>query len=258
MNKREAFTVSIQYEHGDVHAARMQRMKGNDDNVVAKQPRMPIKGLKNPNFESGLKDTNNSLNPTMESLVPKGYHVNVSSYARRTKLRLNEALKSVKTNVTSFGESTPYITSTGWTLVEQTNVPSSDTPFVKYVDINMAFSVVEYYARNNWAKHGLKRNMMNTKGFFFFNFDTRVGLEARLEGVFEEDGFSLIASYIDKPIVLDSYTNSMCHDSWGRSSFVRCLIEVNSEADLLDHVTIGIPSLVGDGFIKENIRVEYE
>ncbi|GJT23913.1 hypothetical protein Tco_0893850 [Tanacetum coccineum] len=134
------------------------------------------------------------------------------------------------------------ITPTGWNMVEQTNVPSSDTPFVK----------------NNWAKHGLKRNMMNTKGFFFFSFDTRAGLEARLEGVFEEDSFSLIASYIGKPIMLDSYTNSMCHDSWGRSSFVRCLIEVNSEADLLDHVTIGIPSLVGDGFIKENIRVEYE
>ncbi|GJR67900.1 hypothetical protein Tco_0013965 [Tanacetum coccineum] len=30
----------------------------------------------------------------------------------------------------------------------------------------------------NWAKHGLKRIMMNTKGFFFFKFDTRAGLEA--------------------------------------------------------------------------------
>ncbi|GJV53508.1 zinc knuckle CX2CX4HX4C containing protein [Tanacetum coccineum] len=50
----------------------------------------------------------------------------------------------------------------------------------------------------------------------------------------------------------------MCNDSWGRSSFARCLIEVNSEADLVDVVTIGIPSLTGDGFTKETIRVEYE
>ncbi|GJS45412.1 zinc knuckle CX2CX4HX4C containing protein [Tanacetum coccineum] len=76
--------------------------------------------------------------------------------------------------------------------------------------------------------------------------------------VFEEDGISLIASFIGKPVMLDSYTSSMCNDSWGRSSFARCLIEVNSEADLVDVVTIGIPSLTGDDFIKETIRVEYE
>ncbi|GJY01376.1 hypothetical protein Tco_0369974 [Tanacetum coccineum] len=42
------------------------------------------------------------------------------------------------------------------------------------------------------------------------------------------------------------------------SSFARCLIKVNSEADLVDVVTIGIPSLSGDDFTKETIRVEYE
>ncbi|GKE38390.1 zinc knuckle CX2CX4HX4C containing protein, partial [Tanacetum coccineum] len=105
--------------------------------------------------------------------------------------------------------------------------------------------------------------MMNTKGFFFFKFDSRSGLEAVLEGghwliLFEEDGISLIATFIGKPIMLDSYTSSMCNDSWGRSSFARCLIKVNSEADLVDVVTIGIPSLTRDGFTKETIRVEYE
>ncbi|GJY34470.1 zinc knuckle CX2CX4HX4C containing protein [Tanacetum coccineum] len=170
---------------------------------------------------------------------------------------------------------------------------------VTLLEREWAFPVVEYYARNNWAKHGLKRIIMNTKGFFFFKFDSRAGLEAVLEGgpwlirnsliilkrwsmdtrllkeeltrislwvilhdvpiqVFEEDGISLIATFIGKPVMLDSYTSSMCNDSWGRSSFARCLIEVNSEADLMDVVTIGIPSLTGDGFTKETIRVEYE
>ncbi|GJV15209.1 hypothetical protein Tco_1360532 [Tanacetum coccineum] len=50
----------------------------------------------------------------------------------------------------------------------------------------------------------------------------------------------------------------MCNESWGRSSFSWCLIEVNSVADLVDVVTIGIPSLCGDGFTKEIIHVEYE
>ncbi|GJY76400.1 zinc knuckle CX2CX4HX4C containing protein [Tanacetum coccineum] len=81
--------------------------------------------------------------------------------------------------------------------------------------------------------------MMNTKGFLFFKFESKVGLEAVLESgpwmilklhdvplqVFEEDGISLIATFIGKPIMLDSYTSSMCKDSWGRSSFARCLIK---------------------------------
>ncbi|GJX32202.1 zinc knuckle CX2CX4HX4C containing protein [Tanacetum coccineum] len=184
-------------------------------------------------------------------------------------------------------------------VVEKVSTRFEHTLYGYFIGKRMAFPVVEYYARNNWAKHGLKRIMMNSKGFFFFKFDSRAGLEAVLEGgpwlirkspiilkkwsmdtrllkeeltripiwvklhdvpiqVFEEDGISLIATFIGKPVMLDSYTSSMCNDSWGRSSFARCLIEVNSEADLVDVVTIGIPSLSEDDFTKETIRVEYE
>nr|GEX96367.1 zinc knuckle CX2CX4HX4C [Tanacetum cinerariifolium] len=76
--------------------------------------------------------------------------------------------------------------------------------------------------------------------------------------VIKKDGISLIATFICKPIMLDSYTSSMCNDSWGRSSIARCLIKVNSETNLVDVVTISIPSLTGDGFTKETIHVEYE
>ncbi|GJU60086.1 zinc knuckle CX2CX4HX4C containing protein [Tanacetum coccineum] len=89
---------------------------------------------------------------------------------------------------------------------------------------------------------------------------TRISIWVKLHDVpiqvFEEDGISLIATFIGKPIMLDSYTSAMCNDSWGRSSFARCLIEVNSEADLVDVVTIGIPSLTGEDFTKETIRVD--
>ncbi|GKE53332.1 hypothetical protein Tco_1488488 [Tanacetum coccineum] len=47
--------------------------------------------------------------------------------------------------------------------------------------------------------------------------------------IFSEDGLSIIASQIGKPIMLDSYTSSMCIESWGRSSFARCLIEINAD-----------------------------
>ncbi|GJU99001.1 hypothetical protein Tco_1328272 [Tanacetum coccineum] len=48
------------------------------------------------------------------------------------------------------------------------------------------------------------------------------------------------------------------NDSWGRSSFARCLIEVSSNEPLKEEITIGIPQLEGDDFFKAMIRVEYE
>nr|GEX12643.1 zinc knuckle CX2CX4HX4C [Tanacetum cinerariifolium] len=110
-------------------------------------------------------------------------------------------------------------------VVKKVGTRFEHTLYGYFIGKRMAFPVVEYYARNNWAKHWLKRIIMNSKGFFFFKFDSRAGLDAVLEG-----------------------------GPW--SSFTRCLIEVNSEANLVDVVTIGIPSLTGDGFTKETIRVE--
>ncbi|GJY50969.1 zinc knuckle CX2CX4HX4C containing protein [Tanacetum coccineum] len=61
---------------------------------------------------------------------------------------------------------------------------------------------------------------------------TRISIWVKLHDVpiqvFEEDGISLIATFIGKPVMLDSYTSSMCNESCGKSSFARCLIEVVS------------------------------
>ncbi|GJR71801.1 zinc knuckle CX2CX4HX4C containing protein [Tanacetum coccineum] len=77
---------------------------------------------------------------------------------------------------------------------------------------------------------------------------TRIPIWVKLHDVpiqvFEEDGISLIATFIGKPVMLDSYTSSMCKIRWGRVVFARCLSEVNLEADLVDVVTIGDESSV--------------
>ncbi|GJX90212.1 zinc knuckle CX2CX4HX4C containing protein [Tanacetum coccineum] len=67
-------------------------------------------------------------------------------------------------------------------VVKKVSTHFEHTLYGYFMGKRMAFLVVEYYARNNWVKHGLKRIMMNTKGFFFFKFDSRAGLEAVLEG----------------------------------------------------------------------------
>ncbi|GJU60357.1 zinc knuckle CX2CX4HX4C containing protein [Tanacetum coccineum] len=153
-------------------------------------------------------------------------------------------------------------------VVKKVSARLEHTLYGYFIGKRLAFPVVEYYARQNWGKHGLKIVMMNTNGFFSLNLIqsllkdelTRIPIWVKLHDiplqVFEEDGISLIATFIGKPIMLDSYTSSMCKDSWGRSSFARFLIEINSEADLVDVVTIGIPSLTGDDFTKETIRVD--
>ncbi|GJS02248.1 reverse transcriptase domain-containing protein [Tanacetum coccineum] len=75
---------------------------------------------------------------------------------------------------------------------------------------------------------------------------------------YSEDGLSLIATQIGKPVMLDAFTSSMCVESWGRISFARALIEISSASTLKKEVIMAIPEEEGDGHIKEVIRVEYE
>ncbi|GJS17451.1 hypothetical protein Tco_0411923 [Tanacetum coccineum] len=70
-----------------------------------------------------------------------------------------------------------------------------------------------------------------------------------------KDGLSIIASQIDKPIMLDSYTSSMCIKSWGRSSFACCLIEINAEDALKESLTIGVLLIKDTGFTIETVSI---
>ncbi|GJW33447.1 zinc knuckle CX2CX4HX4C containing protein [Tanacetum coccineum] len=50
----------------------------------------------------------------------------------------------------------------------------------------------------------------------------------------------------------------MCSESWGRSSFARCLIKINIDDVLKESLTIGVPLIEGSGFTIETISIEYE
>ena len=58
--------------------------------------------------------------------------------------------------------------------------------------------------------------------------------------------------------MLDSYTGQMCLESWGQSSFARCLIEVKADEVLRESLTVEIPLLDGTGSTIEMILVEYK
>ncbi|GKB27061.1 zinc knuckle CX2CX4HX4C containing protein, partial [Tanacetum coccineum] len=154
-------------------------------------------------------------------------------------------------------KSTSYAGAAGASTMAQQQVNSNFRPLVadpafNGVNISIPRKVVKK------GKHGLKRVMMNTKGFFFFKFECKVGLEAVLES-----GPWMIRN---TPIILKKWsmsTNLLKEELtripiWVKLHDVPLQVFEEDEADLVDSVTIGIPSLMGDDFTKETIRVEYE
>ncbi|GKA81269.1 zinc finger, CCHC-type containing protein [Tanacetum coccineum] len=75
---------------------------------------------------------------------------------------------------------------------------------------------------------------------------------------FSEDGLSIIATKLDTPLMLDSYTSDMCMQSLGRSSYAREMIELRADEDLKDTIMVAILKLIGEGFNICTICVEYE
>ncbi|GJW72626.1 hypothetical protein Tco_0129543 [Tanacetum coccineum] len=73
---------------------------------------------------------------------------------------------------------------------------------------------------------------------------------------FSEDGFSVIATKLGTPFMLDSYISDMCVQSWGSSSYARAMIELRANVELKDTIIVAMPKLVGEGFNMYIIRVD--
>ena len=64
---------------------------------------------------------------------------------------------------------------------------------------------------------------------------------------YTDDGLSLIATKIGTPRMLDSYTCTMCEESWGRNRYARAMIELDSKKDLVNNLVVVIPFLKEEG-----------
>ncbi|GJU67021.1 RNA-directed DNA polymerase, eukaryota, reverse transcriptase zinc-binding domain protein [Tanacetum coccineum] len=91
---------------------------------------------------------------------------------------------------------------------------------------------------------------------------TKVPVWAKIHKVpvvaYMEDGLSLIGTQIGKPIMLDTFTSSMCGDTCGRMRYARALIEVSADKELKQEVVMGVPLEDGTGHKIERMKVEYE
>ncbi|GJT14818.1 retrovirus-related pol polyprotein from transposon TNT 1-94 [Tanacetum coccineum] len=75
---------------------------------------------------------------------------------------------------------------------------------------------------------------------------------------YSEDGLSLIATQIRKPVMLDAFTSIMCADPLGRMGYARALIEVSAEKELKQEVIMAVPEVEEYGWLYVTNRKRKE
>ncbi|GKA22191.1 reverse transcriptase domain, reverse transcriptase zinc-binding domain protein, partial [Tanacetum coccineum] len=198
---------------------------------------------------------------------------------------LKSILKKVNTELTG------AISSKANTAIDEHSAPNSTTPITKsFIEVVSPNSVEKQDGREHVADNDTVLPKAANEGVMSSGMDqviergprlirntpliltnwtpnvslkpgvvTKVPVWVKLYNVpvvaYSEDGLSLIATQIGKPIMLDAFTSSMCVDSWGRISFARALIEIDVNSDLKKEVKMAIPVDEDDrsGYISEVI-----
>ncbi|GKC97824.1 hypothetical protein Tco_1168099 [Tanacetum coccineum] len=94
-----------------------------------------------------------------------------------------------------------------------------------FVGKRVAFPVVENYVKNVWK---------NFVPIWVKFYDISIV-------AFTTDGLSVMATKLGNPIMLDSYTSSMCLQSWGRMDYAHALIDIRADQELKEDMVIAIP-----------------
>nr|GEW29731.1 hypothetical protein [Tanacetum cinerariifolium] len=167
-----------------------------------------------------------------------------------------------------------------------------------FIGKSLAFTVMEWFVRKTWEKYWTKIvTLVKSFIFFKFSFREGVDsvlrdgpwmirripiflnkwspslslLKEELSHIlvwvkfhdvpldsYTSNGLSLTAKKFDTPMMLDSCTNFMFLESWGRSSYARVLIGINACNDFIDILVIVVHNLENTRYTKVTIRIEYE
>ncbi|GJT62619.1 hypothetical protein Tco_1006152, partial [Tanacetum coccineum] len=134
----------------------------------------------------------------------------------------------------------------------------------------VAFPLVKNYIMNTWSKFGVQKVMRDNEGVHYFKFDS----PNRVDQVLQQ-GLWMIRN---TPLILNKWTPnlSLAKDKvtkvplWVKLHRVHVVAYsedgmtlivshvVSAEKDLKENVIMAIPLENGEGYSKENIRVEYE
>nr|GEY95455.1 hypothetical protein [Tanacetum cinerariifolium] len=126
-----------------------------------------------------------------------------------------------------------------------------DTGFPPLADVSNPSSYANKLSPTSMTKANLRKLDANVTN------DADYDIWLPLASV-HKDGLSLIASKIGSTMLLDSYLNSMCLESWGKRSYARILIKIDAYNDFLDNIVMFVRKVEGLGYTKETIPIEYE
>nr|GEU29963.1 hypothetical protein [Tanacetum cinerariifolium] len=157
--------------------------------------------------------------------------------------------------------------------VESVNARFVNTLYGYFIGDRLAFPLVENYVKNTWAnvlENGpwlirrvpLLLNEWTSNTILKKDEIKRVPVWVKMHHVpivaYSDVGLSLISTQIGKPLMLDSYTSNMCLNSWGRSAYVRVLIEIAADVEQMKSLIIAIPVGNKEGHTFATIDIKYE
>ncbi|GKC07748.1 reverse transcriptase domain-containing protein [Tanacetum coccineum] len=138
----------------------------------------------------------------------------------------------------------------------------------------LAFSIVQTYVKNTWAKFGLSKLMKTDNGVFLFKFETKGGMDQVLERgpwlirntplILNKwsPNSSLKPDEVSKvPVWVKLYNDPVVAYSEDGPTFALCSFEIpHANSELKKEVRMAIPVDDDDGtdYTSEVIRVEYE
>ncbi|GJT41696.1 ribonuclease H-like domain-containing protein [Tanacetum coccineum] len=144
----------------------------------------------------------------------------------------------------------------------------------------VAFTIVQNYVNNTWAKFGLQKLVKNDDGVFLFKFTSKDRLERVLERgpwiirntpiilnrwtpnvSLKIDVVTKVPVWIklyNVPMVAYSKDGLSLLATQGQINFERALVELNVDYVLKNEVSMAIPLEDESGHTQEVIRVEYE
>ncbi|GKA12268.1 beta-caryophyllene synthase [Tanacetum coccineum] len=133
----------------------------------------------------------------------------------------------------------------------------------------VAYPIVANYVRNTWGKYGLVKPMLNSyTRLFSFQFSSMDGLNAMLKNgpwfirnhplilkKWNPDVDLLKEDVVNVPIWVKLHgvpVTAFTRMSWGRSSYARAMIELQTNVELKYTIVVSMPKLADDGFYMCN------
>ncbi|GJR51034.1 hypothetical protein Tco_1401555 [Tanacetum coccineum] len=124
--------------------------------------------------------------------------------------------------------------------------------FVRAISERFANTVYGFFLGKRWRIPLLiimSRTLGNLDANFLKEDVGNVSVWVKLHSVpmmaFSEDGLSVLATKLDTPLILDSYTSDMCMQSWGRSSYTKAMIELRAAVKLKDTIVFSSCKVFG-------------